>query len=70
MFQSFGGIGRQGLAFFSDLMNRPACRRVVEPKKFVWGLREGLGCALMRSNVRMVLRWLQLVLPAEHEGVA
>jgi ribonuclease HI len=67
--QNMGGIGRQGLNFLADLKNRPACLHVYQPAKFVFSMRQGLVCRLMKSNSNIVLRWIQLVLPLCQGGV-
>jgi hypothetical protein len=70
VFQSYGGIGEQGLNFLSELKNRPAFRQVFLPGNFVDSVRTGLSCRFMRFNANLVSRWLQLVLPPSSGGVA
>jgi hypothetical protein len=69
-FQSYGGIGEDAIDFLSQLKHRPASLYVFHPKRYVECLREGLSCRLMRSNVNLLCRWLQLVLPRKNGGVA
>jgi hypothetical protein len=70
VFQSYGGIGEKALGFLSELKNRPASLYVYQPVRFVESVRESLSCRLMRSNTRLVTRWLQLVSPVSSGGVA
>jgi hypothetical protein len=67
--QTWGGIGSQGLSFFQDLKSRPACLRVFDPVGYVGALRQTLSCRLIKANIDILTRWLQLSLPMESGGV-
>jgi hypothetical protein len=69
-FQTFGGIGKKALDFFTDLKSRPACLRVFDPVNYTFAIRQNLSCRLMQANANLLLRWLQLVLPMSRGGVA
>jgi hypothetical protein len=70
VFQTYGGIGEQALTFLSELKNRPASLHVYQPVQFVDSVRVGLSCRFMQSNVNLISRWLQLVLPLRSGGAA
>ena len=66
--QTFGGIGSKGLDFLRQWKSRPACWYVFGPDNYVSSIRLGLSSRLIKHNSRLLLKWLQLVLPLPSGG--